>query len=95
MTSGKVSSQVKSFAASLVLGGMGAVLGLVLRPAQSHACECTTWKWAISMVSLVSSPGAADDSKYWPAEAVMAPLPETVSLRFSQGDDVWEIEADE
>ena len=47
----------------------------------------------MSLQSIQSSAGAADDSQYWPAEAVVAPLPEAVSLYFKEGGDVWEIEA--
>jgi hypothetical protein len=78
---------------SLAFGAVGAASGALLKPTASHACDCSSPKWSMSLASLQSSMGVADDSAYWPAEAVVAPLPETVSLHFDAADDVWQIEA--
>jgi len=85
---------LRALLCGLALGVAGVAVGRLLRPATSHACDCSAPSWSMSLVSVVGPPGAPDHAEYWPSEAVVSPLPSTASLYFDLAGRSWEIDAD-
>jgi len=88
-------SLLRGLLSGLAFGVAGIAAGRLLRPASSHACDCGTPSWSMSLVSVVGTPGAADDSEHWPSEAVVSPRPRSALLYFDVSGNSWEIEAHE